>query len=628
MLKADSQHLLGLDLEWHAVATQRAHLDTGSPGDGVVDARHRKTPLFTRLLAVAFENLRIDEHLQLIACLGNIDDDQAHMHVHLGGSETDTGGGIHGLGHVVDEGTQVIIDHVHRLGDRQQTGVRVFEYVEQGHRRRQERTVQVDSSIPRSGSPSPRLLHLSSQTEVACTPRTPNTFKALVIEIMRARHLPIASALRCLTPARHACPVRRLRLALLALALGTSGPLLALRDAYAEEIAVGGPSAPMMAPGMAPGLTPLSPPAATPAAGMPELRLDAPVRYTIEPGDTLWGLASRFLKDPWRWPELWAANRGAVDNPNRLRVGQSLVLDRASTTLAIDTSAPDSNATSASLPTERLSPATRETALDTTAIPAIPLSAIGPFLAQVQITEGRTVPGAQPVSGIEAGRGAAYASQRIYARGLGSAAPGSEWDIVRLGPPLIDPETRRVLASEVMATGLARLVHPGETATLVIVRSDREVVAGDLLVPRAVAPLVLDYTPHAPRAPVSAQVIAIYGGRGEHNALGAGLELDRPGSLDFERRREAGPLQVIVLNRGRAQGLEPGHVLSLHQRQTLANDRSIGPFYLGTPRPPVLQLPAERYGLALVFRTFDQVAYALVVQSVHSVKPGDVLREP
>jgi hypothetical protein len=436
---------------------------------------------------------------------------------------------------------------------------------------------------------------------------------------MRARHLLLAPSLRRPTPARPVSLSPRLRAGLLALALGTTSAFLAERGALAEESS-----------GNSPGAASVSRSSAAPAADQdaPSLRLDAPARYTIQAGDTLWGLASRFLKDPWRWPELWTANKDTVKNPDRLSPGQVLLLDRGSAALSVESGTLGANGTAAALPTERLSPGTREAAVDATAIPAIPTSAIDPFLAQVHLTEGNRVPGAQPVSGIEDGRAAAYASQHIYAGALGSAVVGSEWNIARLGPPLVDPETRRTLATEVVTIGLARLVRTGETATLVIVRSDREVVTGDFLIARDDAPLVLDYMPHAPAGPIAAQVITIYGGRGERSSLGAGLDLARRGALDFERRREAGPLQVIVLNRGSAQGLEPGHVLSLHSTQTLANDRSTGPFYQGARRPPPVQLPSERYGLAMVFRTFDKIAYALVVQGIHSVKPGDMLREP
>ncbi len=463
-----------------------------------------------------------------------------------------------------------------------------------------------------------KTVTLAPKTGSACTPQPREYSMAPIIEIMRARYMHLA-------PQGHQAPQRRWRCARAAVSGILSATIAAgtvtTRPAAAESV----PIQPTQVSASS-----ASPPAmAAPVARLPELRRDAPDRYTLKAGDTLWGLSSRFLKDPWRWPELWKMNSARIDNPNSLQVGQVLLLDRGTATLAVETSERPTEATATGLPLERLSPGTREAPNDVSSIPSIPMSAIGPFLSQVRMSATAEVKGAYAITGTQDGRAAVYRTQNVYAKGMLDAAVGSDWDIYRMGPPLIDPETSRMLGNELSLVGLARVARASDpAATLVVRQAGREIGTGDLLLPRAATPLVVNYIPRAPTHAISAQVIAIQGGRGERSALDSGLELDRPGTLDFDRRREAGALQVISINRGSEHGLEPGHVLSLHHVEKISNDRSIGPFYLGSRRLEAQQLPEERYGLAFVFRTFEQVSYALVVQGTRSVVPGDFLRQP
>jgi hypothetical protein len=279
------------------------------------------------------------------------------------------------------------------------------------------------------------------------------------------------------------------------------------------------------------------------------------------------------------------------------------------------------------LPVERLSPQVRMTPLDALDLPPIPASAVSPFLAGVRVTDeaGSGLPGAQPVSALAEGHRVAGIGEHIYVGDLGA---GTDWDIYRRGAALIDPASGERLATELVPIGQARLVRSGNPATLVVRSASREVGVGDLVVPHADATIALSYRPLVPVRDIDAQVMSIYGGRAEQSELGAGLAVDRPGAFDFERRREAGPLQVITLNRGRDAGLEPGHVLALHRSQRIDSNRSIGPYYLGERRRPPVDLPDERYGLIFVFRTFEHVSYALVVRGERSAAPGDHARNP
>lgn len=353
-------------------------------------------------------------------------------------------------------------------------------------------------------------------------------------------------------------------------------------------------------------------------AGVPlsELAPDAPERYTVKRGDTLWAIAGMYLKKPWRWPELWGMNLQQIRNPHLIYPGQVLVLtrvgDRAMLQLAGDEP-----------PTVKLSPRVRAQPLDD-AIPALPPGVIEPFLADVTVVDAtlheqapRIVAG--PEQRVLLGRG-----DRAYARGHsgpGAALSGEALampagggprplDIYRQAQPLKDPETGELLGYEAHRIGQAVLARSERQdtgadgravvvpATIDIVHAREEVRLGDRLLPARTQPRG-PYVPHAPSEPVRGQVVKIHG----------------------EAVHFAGQHQVVVLNRGRDHGLQDGHVLALLKDGGRVTDRT-------DPTRPELQLPGERNGVMMVFRTFDRVAYALVLQITDGVKVGDRFTNP
>jgi len=348
------------------------------------------------------------------------------------------------------------------------------------------------------------------------------------------------------------------------------------------------------------------------------LQETAPDRYTVQKGDTLWDISGKFLKEPWRWPELWRLNKDQIKNPHLIYPGDVIVLDRGANRLSLDQT------------TRKLTPRVRGEQTEE-AIPSIPPSAIEPWLSRPLIIEENGLAGAPRIAATEEGRFNIGTGSRAYVSGIG-ASPEKAWLIYRQGAPLVDPDTNRVLGFEAVYLGAARVIRAGEPATVFVTQATQEIGPGDRLIP-AGKPELLTYVPKAPEKDIRGRVIAVYGGRSDVSLLGAvspAHAAPQPVAsvAGFDTRREAGPLMIVSLNRGAKDGLTPGDVLALNRATTINFDRSVGPFYLGHERPESVELPQERYGLVFVFRTFDNISYGLIMRADRPVLPGDVTTRP
>jgi hypothetical protein len=348
-----------------------------------------------------------------------------------------------------------------------------------------------------------------------------------------------------------------------------------------------------------------------------EIRPDAPDRYTVRKGDTLWGISGRFFKEPWRWPEIWRLNKDEIRNPHLIYPGDVVVFDRAAGRLTI----------------QRLEPRVREEKLAGEAIPSIPPRLIEPFLTKPLVIENGGLDKAPEIVATELGRYNVGQGGKVYANGI-SKSSEQLWFVYRQGQPIIDPDSGKTLGFEAVNLGTARVIKRGEPSTLVITSGNREITRGDRLI--SVGPsVVFSYIPRKPDRMIDARVARIsdsefdtrseiYGDALKGEDPWAYSDVDKVGTF----RREAGPLQIVILNKGTADGVELGNVLALYRSVTLSYDKSVGPFYMGKPRPENVTLPEERYGLVFVFRTFQNVSFALVVQASEPVTPRDFARTP
>lgn len=314
------------------------------------------------------------------------------------------------------------------------------------------------------------------------------------------------------------------------------------------------------------------------------LKDNPPERHVVAPGDTLWGIASKYLKDPWRWPELWGMNRDQIKNPHRIFPGDVLVLEknggRSQLRVARET--------------VKLSPQARIEPLEREAIPSIPASAIEPFLSQPLVIEANGLDSAPVLVGGYEQRVIFGNGDTVFVKGL-PKDQGPLWQVYRPGRALVDPETQEALGLEAIYLGEAQALTFDEISTIQITKSAQEIGRGDRLVASPGA-VFANYAPHAPDKAIKGRVISAYGGVAE-----------------------MGRNSILTINRGKRDGLEPGHVLALYR----AGDAA----YVSR-KESAERLPDERYGLVFVFRAFERVSYALVLQSSRQVNVLDLVQNP
>lgn len=323
-----------------------------------------------------------------------------------------------------------------------------------------------------------------------------------------------------------------------------------------------------------------------------ELSPDAPNSHLVVKGDTLWGISSQFLKNPYRWPEVWRMNDEQIRNPHRIYPGQVIILDRNG----------DGGNPQLRLGTLHKAEPRIYSTSERESIPAIPQNIIEPFLSQPLVIEENALSGESRVVATEDNRVVAGNNTKIYAKGIGKGAQ-NEWQVYRPGSVFKDPDTDEVLGYEAIYLGDARVIrHPDadEAATLNVTKSKLEILRGDFL-KAADKPDLVNYVPHAPRAEIKGKIISIYGGV---KAVG-----------------EAGQYSIVAISRGRRDGVERGHVLAISRTGTqVTNDFEAG--------KETIRLPDEQYGVLFVFRVFEKVSYALVMETTRPVKVDDTVQTP
>lgn len=377
-------------------------------------------------------------------------------------------------------------------------------------------------------------------------------------------------------------------------------------------------------------------------AGVPlsELAPEAPDSYVVKAGDTLWGVSKMYLKSPWRWPELWGMNMAEILNPHLIFPGQALYLIKRDGRALLSSTPPgagggepatagggmaaastgSSRDGDAGIETVRLSPSIRYEEYKTP-LTALRTRDIEGFLAEPLIVEEGEMLAAPRIVAAGENRVIIGRGDRVYARGPANAPllddqpKLKQYRVFRDAKPLKDPETGEILGYEAEFLGKALLARSeGSTeiasaggkvdtavvpATIDITAAKSEILVGDRMAPEP-AREFLNFVPRAPSSNITGRIVSIYGNSTVVNAS---------------------QNQVVVLNRGRRDGIQSGHVLAILKDGQQLTDRT-------DPARPLIKLPNERNGLLMVFRVYEKLSYGLILDINDAVRVGDRLATP
>jgi LysM repeat protein len=374
-----------------------------------------------------------------------------------------------------------------------------------------------------------------------------------------------------------------------------------------------------------------------PGAGAATLRADAPDTYVVQPGDTLWSIAGRFLEDPWRWQEVWRGND--LSNPNRIYPGDVLRLSGRDGQPSIRTDGGDERSTTSrgGIRVVKLSPKIRVSALKEP-IPTIPISSIAPFLTMPYVADTDQIRRAPYVVGFPDDRIVAGVGDSVYVRRMKDTS-SQRYQILRPGDSLQDPETNETLGHLAVFVAGADLERAGDPATLRVVRSDREVAIGDRVIPAAMDEPLTNFFPRPAPAGLRGRILAVLNGVSQ-----------------------IGQFDVVVINKGTNDKVQRGDVFEVYRGGSKARDqvlageadfnwRNESPFstdfwygsdakifrWRSDPFPPAVDVryprdsyikPYERSGTLMVFRTFDRVSFGLILEATRAMRVEDRIAAP
>lgn len=325
-----------------------------------------------------------------------------------------------------------------------------------------------------------------------------------------------------------------------------------------------------------------------------KIKPNHPDQYTVKKGDTLWGISAKFLENPWQWMKLWEHNP-QISDPDLIYPGNTLYFSMVNgkPQLSLSRNLDSNNSNRSDKGT--LKPRVRESSVDE-AIKLIPTDAIAQFLTSPKVVDKDTLENSPYVIDFSGEHIIVGAGDTVYVRSI-TEPESLSYTIYRPGDAFISPENKEILGYEAVYVADATLDKAGDPATLFINRSDREVRTGDRLMVNSENELALNYFPRPPEKEINGSIISVLDGVsqiGQHN--------------------------IVVLDKGTREGLQAGHTLEIFQRGRIVNDR------FSKQKNAAIKLPDEHAGILMVFRSFERVSYALVLEATRPIHVLDIFK--
>ncbi len=378
---------------------------------------------------------------------------------------------------------------------------------------------------------------------------------------------------------------------------------------------------------------------------------DHPETYTVVKGDTLWDISARFLEQPWRWSEIWGVNP-QIENPHLIYPGDIVSLSYQDGQPVLNVNRGGGQVVSGR--NVKLSPTVRSYDNDD-AIPAIPIDAIQQFLKRPIVLDENEIDQWPYVVSSYDEHLVAATGNTIYVRGIDEESDTAQYSIYRKGETYINPKKDEdgedeILGYEAIYIGDATLKQKGDPAAAVVTEAEQEILIGDRLIPQSDEDISTEFLPGPTMNEVKGSILSVVDGVAQ-----------------------IGQYQVVVLSLGEEQGIEAGNVLGVYQSGYVVQD-TIG---LNIPKskkekeaeraeqiekaggdvsrtlarivhavedgvesfnetfPTIankqaksedITLPEEYVGVVMVFRTFNKVSYALVMETQGPVHVADTVR--
>jgi LysM domain len=304
-----------------------------------------------------------------------------------------------------------------------------------------------------------------------------------------------------------------------------------------------------------------------------------PEQYTVVESDTLWDISAKFLKSPWLWHKLWHANP-QIKNPDLIYPGDTLFfsISNGKPSLRLSRSRE-----------VKLHPSVRATPLDAE-IKTIPSDAISQFLTTPKVLDNDELDNSPYVIDFKGEHLVVGAGDRVYVRSIWQADT-LDYTLYRKGQPYVSPETGETLGYEAIYIASADLEKEGDPATLLITKSEQEVRIGDRLMPNSEKTAPLNYFPKPPEHYIKGNIISVLNGVSQ-----------------------IGQYNVVVIDKGLADGVKVGDLFEIYHKGAIVKDS------LKTKDETVLvKLPNEIAGSLMVFRVFNRVSYALVMEANQAI---------